>query len=280
MRILFASLLLLSSCSQLPNHAALPSNTLSSSIDSEWDNGYPESRYNLVLDTFQRVIGPKVAATGAQFTIERDWSDGSVNCFSWKNSVEFGIEIPGGMARYDFITEEAFIMVICHEIGHVLGGAPHNNMTSIEGQSDYFSALKCARWMMPEIVPAAPAPNQPVPDYQEAVNNACERAYPEGAGRDICLRSVTGAHPLSRLYAKVSGGPTQPSILTPTAPELDVRTTLSTHPKPQCRLDSLVRGSLCPVSVDSTVSYSDPYAGSCGPQLSPEFGRPGCWFAQ
>jgi hypothetical protein len=55
----------------------------------------------------------------------------------------------GGLARHGEITPDGFALVLCHEIGHHLGGVPRysgaNGWASNEGQSDYFAATKCLR---------------------------------------------------------------------------------------------------------------------------------------
>ena len=90
---------------------------------NEWDNGYDEDSYNRVLDTFYDVLRALgIEALGGKFIIERDWQDGSVNAFAWKGGDQYGIEIPGGMSRYELINEEAFILVICHGGGGGGGG--------------------------------------------------------------------------------------------------------------------------------------------------------------
>jgi hypothetical protein len=35
----------------------------------------------------------------------------------------------GGLARHELVTDDGFMMVVCHETGHHLGGAPRYNGT-------------------------------------------------------------------------------------------------------------------------------------------------------
>lgn len=61
---------------------------------------------------------------------------------------KFNIVVFGGMARIDGMTKEAYATVICHELGHIIGGAPYSKMkgyewSSIEGQADFFAASVC-----------------------------------------------------------------------------------------------------------------------------------------
>ena len=251
-------------------HSAFPENDLWAPISSpltesdEWNNGYQEASYHKVLDTFYQLYAPRIEALGAVFIIERDWIDGSVNAFSWKGGKQFGIEIPGGMSRYELINEEAFILVICHEMGHILGGAPHRKGTSFEGQSDYYSTLKCMR----EILPLLPRPKL-------AVGEVCGESF-LGARAQICENSLKGTLSLTSLYARVEDS-VVPRIETP---DLKVVSRSShKHPKAQCRFDTLLAGVLCSVSVDEDVSEDDLSMGSC---VRPDYereARPRCWFA-
>jgi hypothetical protein len=54
----------------------------------------------------------------------------------------------GGTARIKNMTVDAFAALICHELGHVLGGPPYQSIpgsewSSAEGQSDFFAASQC-----------------------------------------------------------------------------------------------------------------------------------------
>jgi len=56
--------------------------------------------------------------------------------------------ILGGTTRVKGMTKDAFAAAVCHEIGHVLGGAPYQTINgsewaSAEGQADFFAANVC-----------------------------------------------------------------------------------------------------------------------------------------
>lgn len=59
-----------------------------------------------------------------------------------------GLMVLGGTARIDGMSHEAYAALICHELGHVIGGAPYQDFkgaewSSSEGQSDFFAASIC-----------------------------------------------------------------------------------------------------------------------------------------
>lgn len=62
----------------------------------------------------------------------------------------FKLMILGGTARMKEMTLDGYTAIVCHEIGHVIGGDPKQTITgadwaSAEGQADYFAATTCLR---------------------------------------------------------------------------------------------------------------------------------------
>lgn len=230
---------------------------------NDWNNGYPESRYNDILDTFISIYTPIIAQKGGTFHIQRDWSDGAVNAWAWRSGTEYHLEVPGGMSRYHLIIEEAFIMTICHELGHLIGGSPARNQEiSYEGQSDYFAASHCMKRMMMVIKPYA----QLKPDSER--DHHC-------GNNIVCHRTLAGARSVADYFASLDGNKTLSLINEdPTV----VKQTNDKHPASQCRLDTMKRGYLCPVGFDDDVSYTDYRNGSCHREFFPDYARPACWF--
>lgn len=61
---------------------------------------------------------------------------------------QFELMILGGTSRIDHMTPSAYAAIVCHEAGHILGGAPHQTIqgaewSTSEGGADYFSAKVC-----------------------------------------------------------------------------------------------------------------------------------------
>lgn len=233
-------------------------------------NDYTEARYDEVLNRFIKIMQRNVGARGGQLKILRDWSDGAVNAWAWREGQDYWIEAPGGAARYYLLNEEAFLATLCHELGHLMGGTPSRHQISFEGQSDYYSSAKCLRIVLKEIEPFKKI--QP----SEDVVQACS-AWEEPEDRQICQRSVIGALSLTSYYAqleKVSA----PQISTPSGER--VRETLQAHPKAQCRFDTYLAGALCPVKASIDFGEKDSKEGACSSSFSPAHARPACWFKE
>ncbi|MAF77589.1 MAG: hypothetical protein CME60_05450 [Halobacteriovoraceae bacterium] len=234
-------------CQLVENHAY---SELTNDRKNPYDNGYSEQRYDYVLDTFIDEFSPD---TGNQLNIQRDWTDGAVNAWAWRIGQEYWLEVPGGMSRYHLISEEGFISTLCHELGHLLGGSPHSHEISYEGQADYYGHMKCLERIFKRL-------NL---DRSDSSELSC-------AG-EFCQARLEGAKSLSSYYASLENSPF-PSLITPD--QSQVTTTLRSHPKAQCRFDTMVAAMKCPNR--TPFSYLEPHSGSCQEEVSQ---RPKCWYS-
>lgn len=214
-----------------------------SSVGDPFDNGYSEERYKQVIQHLKKIYSPLIKAQGGVLKVRADWSDGAVNAWAsrWGNTYE--LEIPGGLSRYHLINEAGFMLAICHELGHLLGGEPMAHLISYEGQSDYFATDQCVdplfqTWEF-----------QPHDSAIVEIKNYCVE---QGKGNDpICVKSLEGSLSLTAVFAEPAQKPF-PQLLTPSKNE--VSETITAHPEPQCRLDTFVAGFF-------------------------GFQRPACWYA-
>lgn len=60
----------------------------------------------------------------------------------------FHLKIFAGTTRVEGMTMDAYAALVCHELGHIIGGAPYQTIqggewSSSEGQSDFFAASVC-----------------------------------------------------------------------------------------------------------------------------------------
>lgn len=201
------------------------------SLLNKYDNGFPEEKYQIILDEFQKVYDPIITDLGGTFEIIDDWSDGAVNMWAEKWGERYILEIPGGMARYGLIIEEAFILSICHELGHLLGGSPQLGEISLEGQSDFYAGQVCIEKMLEQIKPLLSI------DFDDDVTRACEEQ--KSSKTNHCLRAMQGAKSLTSYYAELEGV-RFPTFDTPST--FITKATLESHPSAQCRLDTFKNG--------------------------------------
>ncbi len=184
----------------------------------------------------------------------------------------------GGLARHKTITEDGFALVLCHEIGHHLGGAPKvgnffNKWATNEGQADYYAALKCLRRVYLNDNNAAIVSNMKVP---AALTAACTKNHSNTEERNICIRTGMSGLSVADLFAALKN---QPAAKFETPDTAVVSSTNSAHPAHQCRLDTFFQGSLCEVGFNEEVSQTEEVKGTCHKSLGHTIGmRPSCWF--
>ena len=71
-----------------------------------------------------------------------------VNAEVVKENGLVAIVVWGGMISHPKMNPATFYLLLCHELGHFLGGPPLKSRTgwsSTEGQSDYYSAASCVK---------------------------------------------------------------------------------------------------------------------------------------
>jgi hypothetical protein len=220
----------------------MPENTLDREdpIDLTSKSGITESIFNGIIDQVIQEFGPVIEKAGGRLTVHRFWKDATVNAYADKLGKEYELNFFGGLARRKEITPDGFSLVVCHEMGHLIGGMPYykNTDIAVEGQSDYFATLTCAKkiWASGE-VRYPPKKDIAVP---QVVVDACAGEF-NGKESDLCVRSNRGSLGLATLLA-VLDGDRKPSFLTPDL--MEVTGTLEDHPYAQCRLDTYFAGSL------------------------------------
>jgi hypothetical protein len=253
----------------------LPPNDMLIAVDSPEAKGIGEKEFNAVLDQIQSIYGPIVAAKGGKLQINRLWSNGTVNASAQRSGSTYIINMYGGLARHEVVTQDGFAVVACHEMGHHLGGAPKvSNWASNEGQSDYFANLKCMRLLFG--APGAASFTRMNGD-DEVAQAACAKSYAKPADQAICLRSANAAMSVSTLLKILRKEPKPLHFDTPDTNV--VAKTDDRHPAPQCRLDTYFAAALCTRPLGDILDDINPAVGTCtGPAGFTAGLRPLCWY--
>lgn len=203
--------------------------------------GVSEFEARSLIDRFNRTIAPIVKRERSKkLIINLEWENASVNAHctldDYDNPV---INILGGMIRHPEMTRDGLLLILCHELGHYMGGEPKKfrgrstlrSWASVEGQADYFATSFC----LPLIFNDQVETKAMYEEESEKVVNAEKRC-----GGSDCVRASLAGLAVARLFATLKTG-----IDTPTLAKEDryqVPVTLQTHPNPQCRLDTFVAG--------------------------------------
>ena len=139
---------------------------------------------------------------------------------------QFRLMILGGISRIQGLTPDAYAAIVCHELGHILAGAPyqtiaHAEWSSAEGQSDFFAANVCLPRYFKSQVSSPDANQNSKSTSQTAINARVELA---------------GVDTMNMLYTVLREGP-QPVRFkadTTKAPA----TLINNYPTLQCRYEN------------------------------------------
>lgn len=256
--------------------------------------------FNDVIRIANQVYAPEFRRSGLTFVLRGFWQSNDANAYAYpgEDPVEvferkaregatlkdFNMrfrraDIHGGLARNPFMTPDGLLMVICHEIGHHLGGLPANqgHFASNEGQSDYFAATKCMRRVLSNYDNVSVMRNRQI-DF--LVRNKCLAAFPKDMQEAaICMRTSMAGQSLARVLASLGG---EKDVRFDQPSRVAVQVTDNSHPDAQCRLDTYFQGALCRAPFQQSMNFSNIRDGACVPEnLAGLIGggvRPVCWF--
>lgn len=238
-----------------------------------------EAKFNEIIDKVVEIYEPIVRSEGGKLFVERNWTDGTVNAYASRSGSTWKVSMFGGLARHETITEDGFALVVCHEIGHHIGGAPKkagwfSTWASNEGQADYFATLKCLRKTFRNEDNKAIVAKLNVPSI--VVEN-CAKQFNSEEDQLICQRGSMAGMSTAKLFQALRQQTTEPKFDTPDSNR--VSRTNDNHPETQCRLDTYYQGALCDVLDSDEVSQTDESLGVCYRNAGHDAGvRPLCWF--
>lgn len=232
------------------------------------------------IDKANALYAPVFKAQGRTLEIVKDWDNAQANAFAKRSGKTSIVHMFGGLARHPKVTADGFMLVICHEIGHHLGGAVKNpglfgkSWASNEGQSDLFATLKCARevWKDEDNVAIVSQMNVPA----RAVE-FCKKSFADLNEQALCMRSAMGGKSLADTLLALNKKEGETLFEKPD-PAV-VKSTFNKHPEAQCRLDTYFAGSLCVRKKEEALSDTDPTVGTCSTEKGDNVGtRPLCWY--
>jgi hypothetical protein len=268
------------SCTEDGSSGIVEDNDLYISVDDK--NANPEMTeeiFNQVIDKIGQIYEPIVREEGGRLRIDKKWSDGTVNAYAQRQGSTFLVTMFGGLARHETITADGLALVVCHEIGHHIGGAPKKggvfgvSWASNEGQSDYFATTKCLRKMFETEDNEAILKEMNIPQFAK---DACQAQFSEELDYLICLRGAMAGASVANLFSALRRID-PPQFDTPDARRS--ATTDHNHPQPQCRMDTYFQGALCQIDHREPVSQRDEAKGYCYRANGDTTGvRPLCWF--
>ncbi len=206
-----------------------------------------------IFRALQDAYAEQMITKGEKIDINRkignfDWWDLPLVHASYVQTKDEGhithvLTMVGGLFRLPTMDQDSAALILCHELGHGLGGAPlkrsdEGTMISTEGQSDYYSAKECLPRMWRQL------PQRDFTVLPEA-QRQCQERFRGGEPYQHCLRTFAAIRGFLAIFndesgksVKVSFEERDPSI----ASELDLSGNY--YPSTQCRVDTLIAGAL------------------------------------
>ncbi len=241
-----------------------------------FNGGINEFEFNQLIERVKKNMEPMIyAQTKKKVIFEKNWSDDEVNAHATRDEDDnLIVMLTGGLARHPLMTKDAFMLIICHEIGHYLGGAPKQfrgnttmrSWSSVEGQADYFATTKCLPVVFQDKTETKILDRSVLPEVKRKAYLRCDN--------DLCARIVVAGLQISSVFASLKEGVQIPDLLS--SDKSIVEKTLTKHPAPQCRLDTFVMGANCDARWDEPFNDLDPKAGAC--LFANKNARPLCWY--
>lgn len=212
-----------------------------------------ESQFEQITDEIKQEFQGDFQKLGLRFVLNKQWKNTKRDAGIKIPKGEAILTITGEMARDQLMSEDGLRLLLCHEIGHVLGGAPKSSSghwSSNEGQADYYATSKCINRII---------------ENDDRYND----------------RVVEASLVLAKMLA-ISAGKPHEDISISNKDITRVSQTYNGHPNAQCRLDTLLAGLTCPISPAIGFSDSNPNQGACLRSSINEDerdgARPRCWY--
>ena len=239
-----------------------------------------QQNYNKIVDTIYLEYKDIYAKKGLKFKINSDWNSTTENASAKR--LKFGdtvasLDVFGALYRNNYITNDSFLLVLCHELGHHLAGEPikaGSLSASAEGQADYFATHLC----MPKILSKEDnqfwSRNNSV-DFK--VKLKCDQTWGLNRTRSlICQRTIAAADDLVQFFnGKLADGQVGSTVFNPDRSKVKSTNTHG-YPPNQCRLDTYVAGALCKtenisgMNKNRNCSFTNAFENKAI--------RPACWF--
>ena len=203
-----------------------------------------------LMQRLENLFGHDIKAGGLTLQWQWDWENPYIGAGSLPPKDSFTIVLWGGFVRAPQMTLPALALILCHELGHRLGGPPYMKNSqyqqiSSEGQADFFAAQKC--W-----------PRLSQSSFFES-NRSSDFSLKFCGDNLICASTLEAAQDFGQILHLYFGRLNPLARIENQAREQVTNTLDLAYPTEQCRIDTFKAGALC--AKDSS-----------------QCKRPACWF--
>lgn len=235
-----------------------------------------ERVFNRAIDRVESAYKEEFSKKNLTLSINRKWKSDDAIAYASQIGNSALISISGGFRRFDYFDENSIIFVVCHEVGHFLGGSPKNHdpkhkLLSVEGQADYFATAKCLKTVLKNDPQNARIAKDVV--LEDEVKENCAEQFKTKDDLNICLIGSELALKIGKFVNDNRGSSRSEelSLLTPDSRRVFWRSLDLYEGDVQCRMDTVYQGALCNESADSSKACDEVSGKTMGH-------RPRCWF--
>lgn len=250
------------------------------------DSNITQAEFNQIVSTISNYWAPFAEAHGAKLYFDAEWNAQEINAYSNEVMGYWLVTITGPLARHPKMTKDGILLVLCHEMGHHLGGFPmmaqSNPLMPVwaaaEGQADYFASQVCAHNMWE----SEPDVNAQFRDQVSPIaKEKCDAVWKTQTQQDLCYRTSVGVQAIMGTMADAMKKP-MPQYDTPDTSV--VTTTINQgYPGIQCRMDTSFAAMQCTAAFDfkTIPNAQEAVLTSCMLASGYSVGnRPECWFKE
>lgn len=257
-----------------------PENDVYIPINAAINSGVQEADVRKIADTLYDLYSDEFTQLKRALSFNIQWSEAKFNAYTTLFRGRAQIYVTGGMIRHPLITKDGIALVLCHEIGHHLAGKPKHkryftdSWASAEGQSDYFSTLKCLRRYFLE----TGATQVDTTKLPSSVVQACDASFSDQTMQNICKTSMVASEVMAKVLNSLKKTP-RPDLGFENPDSTVVSKVFLKHPNPQCRLDTYYAGGVCTVPHNEKIDIKQDGVAQCTRKKSFSKGlRPLCWY--
>jgi hypothetical protein len=277
---IFALAIMVSASTENVKHLCngyLPPNDLKIGVNDKFaSGGLTKEQFISVLREAKQAYSQTFETLGRPLVILTAWDSEDVNAMAYVEDGQSVVAFYGGLARHPMTTMDSYRLVVCHELGHHIGGAPSVSFLTrmaAEGQADYYGAVKCMKRLLKGQENIAILEDEKTPLL---ALQTCQAVYETKEEQAICVRTQMAAVTAGSLIASLTGAQAT-RLETPS--ELIVTKTIRGYPSAQCRTDTQAMGAVCNKPGGLVIDSSTEESSSLCLQGIDEIGfRPNCWY--
>lgn len=232
-----------------------------------------ELQTSQIINEIKNIYNPIFQQENKKLFFEVLWDEANLNAYATRDDDNNPtIKVTGGLLRHPLLSSDGIRLILCHEIGHFLGGEPKKprgrssikSWSSAEGQADYYANATCMKKVLTKEIDEK---KLDINDskHLEDINQICNSK--------LCQKIALASINVAMVYAQIDLFRNELSLIYPD--HTTVYHTLYSHPNPQCRLDTFMAALQCEDSEKLEFKINDPISGAC---KDPTFRRPRCWY--